>query len=228
MTRPTRKQLVLVALAIVVGLIAVVGLVTIFRLAQLGTRPVAPTAPESKPEAFGEQCEVGFSVAASVCNQPCVTNDSCGADLICDETTKTCRNLDNLESTTCEDRVYSCDSACETDAQCQGVSADTSCVTVGTLKVCRRTDNPTSPTCQVLTSPTPTPSPTPPGATPTPTPAATPTPGPTPTPKIVLEPTPTPETLPVAGTGGPTLSLLGLGSVLLLFGSLRFANRKKI
>lgn len=115
-----------------------------------GSQPVAPTAPESQPSAdeTGNACVIGFTVEPAVCNEYCLTDDSCEDGLVCDETTDTCRNPENLTSETCEGPVYSCGSSCETDSQCQAANPDYSCVDVGTGSECRLTENPESETCE--------------------------------------------------------------------------------
>ncbi|MGC5289155.1 LPXTG cell wall anchor domain-containing protein [Micromonospora sp. DT231] len=79
-------------------------------------------------------------------------------------------------------------------------------------------------------SPTPTPTqPAPP--TPTPTQPAPPTPTPTqPAPPTTAPPQPTPShgQLPVTGSGGSTLLLIGLGVILLIVGGLAASRRRRV
>lgn len=96
-------------------------------------------------------------------------------------------------------------------------------------------ESPASPTPTGAPSPTPTPTPHPtPTSTPGPTPTPTPTPAPTPTPTPTSIPTPTPTSTPILPTPTPgaisqlpqagvvetTLSVLGIGMVLIIMGAL--------
>lgn len=114
MTDQRKKQLTIIGLLTLVITIAVVSLLTVYKLRQLGTRPVAPNAPESKPAAYvPPSCKLEFTVAPLACYQgTCTSNSQCGQlrdiDLSCQtatvsgQTTKTCVNPDCPEESTCE------------------------------------------------------------------------------------------------------------------------------
>ncbi len=98
-----KRQLVLSGLILVTLVLGALTLFTVYRLNQLGTKPIAPTAPESKPAASeGNQCTTTFAVAPSLCNEPCTDDNQCTQGLFCDQQSSTCRLQDNPTSTTCE------------------------------------------------------------------------------------------------------------------------------
>ena len=101
-----------------------------------------------------------------------------------------------LVSFTINKSVYTCNSSCTTDAQCEEADADYVCDE--TSDRCRLKDNLTSTTCEPDTTPTPTPT-----ATPTGTPTATPTGTASPTPTGTATSTPTGSTSTPAPTGTP-------------------------
>jgi hypothetical protein len=179
--------------------------------------PVAPNAPESKPQAYIEKiqtCSLTFDIPAE-CNSICAQTADCQAvnpDWTCLAETpnatgsagiKHCRLTDNPTSATCSPQI-ACNSPCTTDSECQAVNPNWSCETLTyptteanptpvTSKACRLTTNPNSEACvppDVTPTQTPTPTPTPTGeVTHTPTPTMTPGATPTTPPGVTVNPT---------------------------------------
>jgi len=160
MSDQQKKTFTLIGLSTLVLVIVGISLLTVFKLRQIGTQPVAPTAPTSKPaaaEGVPAACRLSFTVAPLECNEgPCTEDSQCGEGMICDEDSGTCRNPDNPTSETCSPPEYACNTACTgtTDTGCAQVNPDYSCQEVATDEFrCRLTDNPDSSTCQPESGP---------------------------------------------------------------------------
>jgi len=154
MSDQQKKTFTLIGLSTLVLVIVGISLLTVFKLRQIGTQPVAPTAPTSKPaaaEGVPAACRLSFTVAPLECNEgPCTEDSQCGEGMICDEDSGTCRNPDNPTSETCSPPEYACNTACTgtTDTGCAQVNPDYSCQEVATDEFrCRLTDNPDSDSC---------------------------------------------------------------------------------
>ena len=199
-----KQNLITVIIISSTVILAGIAIFTAIRLYQLRQKPVAPSVPESQPQA-------------------CIDGD-CG-----EEIDTSCEAL----TFTIITPEYDCNLPCTDNSQCQAVNPDYICYNAGgtTGKVCRLEDNTSSTTCQpakTTASPTPTLTPTPTGTSgPTSTPTGTSGPTSTPTATATAAPhsaaTSTPEAgLPPAGIPLPTLIGAGAG-IILLIGALLLA-----
>ncbi len=114
--------LIFVPVIIVLG---VVLLLTVNRLNQLGTSPVAPTSPQSKPAAAegSFSCQYNFSVSALTCDEPCTSDIQCQSGLVCNTQTNTCRHPDYPNSESCQPPVTTTASlkVCKAITQCDKI-----------------------------------------------------------------------------------------------------------
>ena len=185
-----KKNLGLILVFIATIILAAIAVITAIKLYQVGQKPVAPTAPESKPKAVEPTenpvvCQLTFNIST-----PTATPTETPT------TTPTATPTPTPTPTPTSTPSPECYENCETDSACPGdlVCSDNKCV------------NPECPEEEDCTCPTPT-------KTPTPTPTQI-TEGSTP------EPTAIPIAVPKAGVISPTLlSALG-GAILLLIGLL--------
>ncbi len=187
-----KGKLATIIILLATFVLAGVAIFTAIRLYQLRQVSVAPTAPESQPEAAAVPvCQLTFTLVTITptptatptktptptpvpqCNEACTQNSDCPNNLVCNKasgaTSGFCRNA-----------------ACLTKTNCI-------CTTATPTPTVTPTATPTPPgQTPTPTPPGQTPTPTPPGQTPTPTP-----PGQTPTPPGQ---TPTPTPVPLCNT----------------------------
>ncbi len=227
MTTNTKKNLTLISLLLIAFLIIGGILVISNRLAT--QRAVAPTAPESKPQAAewvgGAACNTSFTIAAAAtpgtCSQTCSTNQPCASGLTC--VGGMCRNAACTGQTDCvcptatpTPTPATCNNSCNPNANPpRNCTSGLTCVpnAAGSSEgMCR---NPSCTGVVDCTCPTATPTPT---ATAAPTATTPPTlaQGTTPT----VTPTTAPKRLPDAGIGLPTVAAMGGGLVMVLLGIL--------
>ena len=210
-----KKKITTILIVIATIALAGVAVFTAIRLYQLRQEPVAPTAPTSQPAAAAPvSCNaLAFTLTTSeepACYEACTeTPDNCPSGLVCqtigDELL--CVNPDFPYKEDCIDiPTYDCDSACTTDAQCQGVDENYICY--ATTNTCRHQDFPEEEDCTEGATATPT-------ATPTSTATATATA--TATSSSTAEPE-----LPDAGVAYPTI-IGGAAGILLILISLALA-----
>lgn len=218
-----KKTVILIVVSLVTVLLGVIAVVTALRLRNIGTEPVAPTAPSSKPQAVEPEspdaCTVSFTITQSACDGWCNSDSDCGTGFCYVEgeggvvpepgTPGVCRNEACPTEKTCEcpasptptpeptptpTPLASCNQTCDENADCSsGLTCDLP------TNTCRNT------ACT--------------GETDCVCPTAAP---PTPTPQATSAATPVPEVpeqeLPQAGVTAPTIVLLSVGLLLLLTG----------
>lgn len=200
---PKVKPVVIIVATVI---LAVISVITALFLYQNRDKPVAPTAPASRPKAdepvptptpVGSLCTVGFTVLTSPSPTPTTSPEP--------TPTPTAEPTPTPTPTPTPGAPNNCNGTCGSNANCQ---SDLFCFDTGVQKYCRNPLNPTSTTCASLPGPTPTPTPT--GI-----------PGPTPTPKTITSgPTSTPVTLEEAGSVSGTWVVSLAGGALLLLGSI--------
>ena len=206
-----QKMKTFFAIAALVVFIGVASLAVLISQRQQGGAPVAPNAPESKPQAFIEKpktCSLTFEIPAQ-CNSVCSTSADCqkiNPDWVCSTGVYTPTPVVSPTTRPCTTDAQ-CDvggtcyqppmPTCPAGQGCTQVMPPAYCLPpapTGTTRYCRLAENVTSVTCELEPTTTPSVTPTPtegPSPTPTPTPTATPTPTDGPTPTLTEGPTPT-------------------------------------
>lgn len=121
-----RKTLALIGVTLATIALGIIAVVTALRLRQLATEPVAPTAPESRPQAQevptptpgGGQCIVSFDVLPSECLGWCDDDADCGTGYYCE--------LEGQDTGLCYADTEDCDYT-EQDENCECPTAEISC-----------------------------------------------------------------------------------------------------
>lgn len=142
-----KKKLQIIVSLVLFGILAAIVLLTVYLMSLVGTRPIAPTAPESRPRA-ANTCTFSFSVPPSECNGPCDDTSDCSTGLVCEPNSNACRDPKNPSSETCESPVYSCNSGCTSTAECSAVNPNYVCTDIDGVDRCRLNSALSSATCE--------------------------------------------------------------------------------
>lgn len=113
MSDKQKKILATVALSILIIAVAAISLLTVFKLQQIGTDSVAPTAPSQSSAYVPQTCQLTFIVDALACYVgECTSDTQCG--------TEGSTNLKCQEVTTDAGTIKTCvNPSCPTDSDCE-------------------------------------------------------------------------------------------------------------